>query len=145
MLLPAFSGVVLRHGSHFLLIQRQSNAKYWPLYWGFPGGKVEENESPLDAAIRETMEEIGVWISPESIISQIEINAKYIDGDRKNILFLMEVWDGTPENLEPKIHKTCQWFTLDELPEPMIPHVREGLFALLKWEEAFFYNGMGDM
>ena len=60
MLLPAFSGVILRHGSHFLLIQRQSNAKYWPLYWGFPGGKVEENETPLEAAIRETMEEIGV-------------------------------------------------------------------------------------
>lgn len=44
----------------------------------------------------------------------------------------MERWDGTPENLEPKIHKSCGWFTLDELPEPMIPHVREGLFALLK-------------
>lgn len=145
MSLPSFAGIILRHGSHYLLLQREGNAKYWPFYWGFPGGKMETGESALEAAIREVREEIGVNVSPTSVISKINISAEYIDGQRKNTLFLVETWDGTPENLEPKIHKDCQWFTLDELPEPMIPHVREGLFALLDGETHFEYDGIGEM
>lgn len=30
----------------------------------FPGGKIEENESPLDAAVREVYEEVGIKIDP---------------------------------------------------------------------------------
>lgn len=55
---PTFCGIILRHGSHILLLERASNAKYWPLYWGFPGGKIEPNETSIEAAVRETQEEI---------------------------------------------------------------------------------------
>lgn len=58
--LPEFCGIILRHGSHYLLLQRGGHAKYWPFYWGFPGGKIEAGETALEAAIRETQEEIGV-------------------------------------------------------------------------------------
>lgn len=41
-------------------------AGYKP-YWTFPGGIVEPSETPKQAAIRETFEEIGVRIAPEKV------------------------------------------------------------------------------
>lgn len=40
-------------------------ASYKP-YWTFPGGIVDEDESPLDAACRETFEEVGLRVEPDS-------------------------------------------------------------------------------
>jgi len=70
-------------------------------------------------------EETGITIDKKDIISSITIEALYADGERKNTLFLIDNWQGVPENLEPKIHSDIGWFTLDELPNPMIPHVKE--------------------
>lgn len=36
-------------------------------YWTFPGGIIEADESPRQAAIREVREEIGIAISPDTI------------------------------------------------------------------------------
>jgi 8-oxo-dGTP diphosphatase len=124
---PEFAGIVLCHGSHFFLIQRSTSSRHWPLYWGFPGGKKEDDEDIKTAACREMQEETGVYIAPEALGKSIQIEAKYIDGVRKAQLFLVKDWIGEPENLEPNIHKNIGWFTLDELPEPVIPHVKEGL------------------
>lgn len=141
MSFPEFAWVILRHGSHFLLIQRSGHSRHWPHYWGFPGGKKEADEDLFTAARRELQEEIGVNIKKSDIISTICIDAHYIDGDRRNTLFLFDVWEGIPENLEPKIHSDIGWFTRDEFPEPMISHINWWLGALLEWEESFEYHG----
>ena len=31
-------------------------------------------------------------------------------------------WIGMPENLEPAKHTDMQWFALDDLPSPFVPH-----------------------
>lgn len=36
-------------------------------YYKFPGGGIENNESPIDAMIRETREESGMVVKPETI------------------------------------------------------------------------------
>lgn len=43
----------------FLLIKR-SMSTHLPNLWGFPGGKIETRESPLEAAKRELQEETGL-------------------------------------------------------------------------------------
>lgn len=50
----------------FLLIRR-SNYVAAPLTWGLPGGKVEEDERPSDAAKREVLEEIGFDIGQHKL------------------------------------------------------------------------------
>ena len=42
--------------------QIKNNPEEGPLYWEFPGGHMEQNidQSPVDAAIRETLEETGI-------------------------------------------------------------------------------------
>lgn len=46
----------------FLLQHRTYDAKFLPNYWAFFGGGIENNETPEDAVIRETFEELGYRI-----------------------------------------------------------------------------------
>lgn len=41
-------------------------------YWEFPGGKIEANETPADALIREIKEELDVEIKVNDLIDRIE-------------------------------------------------------------------------
>ena len=57
---PSVTGavvVVLDDQDRTLLLLRPKEARWAPFKWGFPGGKIEEGESALSAAIRETKEE----------------------------------------------------------------------------------------
>jgi 8-oxo-dGTP diphosphatase len=38
--------------------------------WTFPGGKIELGESPEAAAVRETLEETGLWVRATGVISR---------------------------------------------------------------------------
>lgn len=57
---PVVCAVIERDG-HVLVAQRPPH-KLLPLKWEFPGGKVEPNEDPTAAIIREIYEELGCQI-----------------------------------------------------------------------------------
>lgn len=40
---------------------------YYKHHWTIPGGVVDEGETPLGAAVRETWEEIGVRVDPKTV------------------------------------------------------------------------------
>jgi len=54
---------VVRDG--LILALRQASARGW---WEFPGGDLERDESPLDAAVRETFEEAGLRIDAPELL-----------------------------------------------------------------------------
>ena len=53
------SAGVIRRGGKFLLCQRNEGA-HQELLWEFPGGKLEEGESPESALERELREELNI-------------------------------------------------------------------------------------
>ena len=56
--------VVIHHQhQHFLMLQRQDN----PLFWQSVTGSLEENEQPLQTALREVFEETGLQINEHDI------------------------------------------------------------------------------
>lgn len=55
------------HGVELWVQKRISNDNLNGLF-EFPGGKIEETETPEEAALRETKEEVGVEVSLENII-----------------------------------------------------------------------------
>lgn len=59
--------------SHILFEVRSLSLNSQPGEICFPGGKIEENESPLSCAIRETSEELNVSKSDIEIIGELDI------------------------------------------------------------------------
>ena len=39
----------------------------WPNFWDLPGGGREEDETPLECALRETQEELALIVPPEAV------------------------------------------------------------------------------
>jgi|ERR1035437_846177 ADP-ribose pyrophosphatase YjhB (NUDIX family) len=54
MKLTHAGGIVLNENNEIILVLSKLK------YWAFPRGHIEENENPLDAAIREIKEETGI-------------------------------------------------------------------------------------
>ena len=67
--IPAASVIVLRDDPmEVLLLRRSDKSSFVPGAWVFPGGVVEAGESARDAAARETLEEAGLSLDPESLV-----------------------------------------------------------------------------
>lgn len=61
-------------GPEVLFIQRAQHPNDpWSGNLGFPGGRIDdEDSSPLAAAIRETAEEVGIVLTPEQLLTQLD-------------------------------------------------------------------------
>lgn len=66
--------LVKKDNSYFILFQlRSKTMKHQPGEICFPGGKIEDNELPLEACLRETYEEIGIKEDDINIISPLDV------------------------------------------------------------------------
>lgn len=61
-------GVVIINERNEILLQKRSRQKRAnPNKWGICGGKVDLNETTIDAGVRETLEEIGINLNKEEL------------------------------------------------------------------------------
>ena len=54
------AGLILRNADGHLLMTHRSEFVHFGGTWSFPGGAIEEGETPVDAAVREVGEELGI-------------------------------------------------------------------------------------
>ncbi len=71
MALVAAVVVILNKRDEVLILKRPHWIDWSPDKWALPGGKIEENETPLTAAIRETKEETTLDVRKLKIINLI--------------------------------------------------------------------------
>jgi 8-oxo-dGTP diphosphatase len=65
------SGIILIENNKLALIERHRAGKH---YFAFPGGGVDEGESPEQAAIREAEEELGILVEIKQKIAEVVFN-----------------------------------------------------------------------
>lgn len=78
--------------------------------WEFPGGKIEDEETPGQALVREIKEELDTDISVGELIDTIEFD--YPNLHLSMDCFWCEIVQG---GLELKEHEAAKWLTKDEL------------------------------
>ncbi len=59
-------------GASFLLCRRPAGMRRHPGQWALPGGRLDEGEAPLEAALRELSEELGLVLGPKSVIGWLD-------------------------------------------------------------------------
>src|ERR1700760_3401517 len=64
--------VGLPGGAAFLLCQRAEGVRRHSGQWALPGGRVEPGETPLEAALRELDEELGIRLGQHTLIGWLD-------------------------------------------------------------------------
>ena len=62
-------------GAAFLLCRRPSKIKRHASQYALPGGRIEQDETPLDAALREVAEELGLGLGAENVVGWLDDRA----------------------------------------------------------------------
>ena len=115
---------VVQRGKQVLLCQRH-HGHHLPLYWEFPGGKIEAGESPEQGLIRELSEEIGVHASVGMMLADIRHTypEKYV-----RIRFYRVTITGEPLAL---VHRQLRWVTCDQLDRFLLPPPNSAVVDML--------------
>ena len=59
-------------GAAFLLCRRPSNMRRHAGQWALPGGRIDGGETPLDAALRELEEELGLRLKAQNVVGWLD-------------------------------------------------------------------------
>lgn len=59
-------------GAAFLLCRRASRLSSHAAQWALPGGRLDPGEGPVEAALRELEEEVGVRLGPDAVVGMLD-------------------------------------------------------------------------
>ncbi|MFA6432299.1 MAG: NUDIX domain-containing protein [Candidatus Paceibacterota bacterium] len=128
--------VVLMNDHDEVLLALRANTGYQDGVWQTPAGHVEMGELPIEATIRETLEEVGIRLTALDLkLVHVSARPKHDEtGNRIDLFFHATHWAGEVANMEPHKCAELRWSKLSELPDNMTPHVRTGIMKGLNGE-----------
>ena len=111
-----------------VLIARRPEGKPLAGLWEFPGGKIEENETPEDAVIRELAEELSVKVTKPCLAPLTFSSHDYLEFHILLPLFVCRRWEGTPV---PREAQEIKWVRANRLRDYPMPPADEPLISHL--------------
>lgn len=84
-------------GAAFLLCRRAAKMNRHAGQWALPGGKTDEGETSVDAALREVEEELGLTLDPSQVLGRLD------DYETRSgfVITPIVVWGGPDVELDP--------------------------------------------
>ena len=126
-MLRVVAGIVERDGL-ILIAQRRADDRLAG-QWEFPGGKVEDGETPETALIRELEEELGITVKPACLAPFVFASHTYETFHLMMPLYLIRRWEGEPEARE---HKALKWVRPNDMRNYEMPPADLPLVAWLQ-------------
>ena len=134
MVVKLIAHTLIEKDGKYLLIKRSKIKRglpnVYPCYWDIPGGSVEENELPKEAALHKAMEEVNQKIRIDKIIHE---DSQF--DSRKNAVFTRLVYEAKIIEqrdilLDPEEHTDFIWLSsLEDLEgELIVPYLLD-IFA----------------
>lgn len=115
--------ILLKDGK--TLLSRRCNTGWKDGMYSLIAGHLDGNEKVSDAMIREAFEEAGIRIEREDLKPLKVLHRNSTDQEYMDFFFVAEKWKGEPVVKEPNKCDDMSWFSIDNLPENVLPHVRE--------------------
>ena len=123
-------GIACWHGDRVLIAKRKGTT-YYSGFWGFPGGKIEHQETPLQAAQRELEEETGLLLDPCQFEIMDCICSHVNPCTAKCFIFETEIDPSKLDditNMEQNKSHDWEWHHLNKvLKKQLMPGIREYL------------------
>jgi 8-oxo-dGTP diphosphatase len=116
---PALSMAVVVADGKLLMIRRRQ--REGDLLWALPGGAIEEGETVEEAAVRETVEEVGLVVAAVKVLGE-RVHPKT---GRAMSYTACEVLQGEAKVADEEEIDAVAWVTLEEIPE----YVPYGLYG----------------
>lgn len=109
-------------GASFVLCRRSARLRAHAAQWALPGGRIDAGETPSQAALRETHEEVGVALGESAVLGLLD---DY--GTRSGyVMTPVVVWGGTVD--------------LDPNPDEVLAAYRIGLHELCREDSPRFVS-----
>lgn len=116
---PPIAAAIIVNDGRVLMARRR--VREGTLSWQFPAGQLEDGESPEDAAVRETREEVGLTVVASRLLGERVHPAT----GRQMAYVLCEVVDGTARVADSEELAEIAWCDRPTLAE----YVPTGLFS----------------
>ena len=121
--------IALINNENEILLSKRPQKKHLSGFWEFPGGKVEEGETPEKALIREVKEELNININNKCIAPLSFSEFDYNNFQLLLLLYICRRWDGVPMSME---NNKLEWVKPNMLRDYKMPPADDALIYCLQ-------------
>ena len=113
-----------------VLLSQRPRGKPLEGLWEFPGGKIDANEPPEEALIRELKEELGIAVKSACLAPLTFASHSYHNFHLLMPLYICRKWEGFVQPLDGQALKwvrprDMRGYPMPPADEPLIPHLED--------------------
>lgn len=133
--------LILKKDNQILLLRR-CNTGYEDGNYSVVAGHLDGDETFRQAMVREAKEEAGIILDQEKlqVAHVMHRSKKDNNSERIDIFLIADEWNGEITNMEPDKCDDLNWFSINQLPENIIPYIKQALECI---DNKIFYSEFG--